>query len=118
MLKLTSIAFPGFFRKRTVLLGSYYGIRVDGELVAMAGERMALPGFVEISAVCTHPEHTGKGYAGHLMSLLMRDHAKAGLRSFLHVNAENERAIALYKRLGFSDARENCAYPIRLATDC
>lgn len=101
MSALTDLAFPGFFRARTHILGQYYGVHVEGELVAMAGERLALPGFREISAVCTHPEHTGKGYAAVLMARLVRAHAAAGLKSFLHVATENERAIALYERLGF-----------------
>jgi ribosomal protein S18 acetylase RimI-like enzyme len=101
MMALTDLAFPGFFRARTYELGQYYGISVDGELVAMAGERLALPNYREISAVCTHPAHTGKGYGALLVRQLLRAHSAAGLKSFLHVAAVNERAIALYERLGF-----------------
>lgn len=101
MVALTEIAFPGFFRVRTYQLGRYFGIRVGGELVGMAGERIALPGFREISAVCTHPSYTGRGYAARLISHLLRLHATEALRSFLHVAAANERAIALYERIGF-----------------
>jgi len=101
MVALTDVAFPGYFRSRTYVMGSYYGIRVDGELVAMAGERVALPGIREISGICTHPAHTGRGYAGHLISRILGEHAAAGLRTFLHVGTSNERAIALYERFGF-----------------
>ena len=101
MVELTTLAFPGFFRRRTCEMGAYYGIRIGGDLVAMAGERMAVPGYREISGVCTHPAHTGKGYAAKLIARLMQDHARAGLQSFLHVSAANERAIALYTRLGY-----------------
>jgi predicted GNAT family acetyltransferase len=101
MLALTDVAFPGFYRLQTHKLGSYYGIRVNGELVAMAGERVALPGSREISAVCTHPAHTGKGYAASLIQHLLRVHQAAGLHSFLHVAAATQRAIDLYERLGF-----------------
>jgi ribosomal protein S18 acetylase RimI-like enzyme len=101
MVALTDLAFPGFFRARTYELGQYYGISVDGKLVAMAGERLALPNFREISAVCTHPAHTGKGYGASVVRQLLRAHSAAGLKSFLHVAATNERAIALYERLGF-----------------
>jgi len=102
MVALTDVAFPGFFRPRTCILGSYWGVRIDGELVAMAGERVAVPGYREISAVCTHPAHTGKGYAAALLQHIARDHSKRRLRSFLHVTANNDRAIALYQRLGFT----------------
>ena len=101
MVALTDAAFPGFFRIRTYILGSYFGIHVDGQLVAMAGERVALPGYREISAVCTLPGHTGQGYAAHLLRHVLRFHADTGLRSFLHVAAPNKRAIDLYERLGF-----------------
>jgi ribosomal protein S18 acetylase RimI-like enzyme len=101
MVLLTDVAFPGFFRANTYRLGSYFGVRVDGELVALAGERIAVPGYAEISAVCTHPAHTGRGYAATLIRQVMRAQAAAGIRSFLHVAAANERAIALYERLGF-----------------
>jgi predicted GNAT family acetyltransferase len=116
MVALTTLAFPGFFRQRTCEMGTYYGIRVDGELVAMAGERLALPGLREISAVCTHPAHTGRGYAKKLMTCLMREHASAGFTSFLHVSKSNTRAIALYERLGFRVARSVSLWPVSLAS--
>jgi GNAT superfamily N-acetyltransferase len=101
MVALTDLAFPGFFRARTHEMGTYYGIRIGNELIAMAGERLAVPGFREISAVVTHPAHTGQGYATLLMNRLLQDHAAAGLQSFLHVTEQNSRAIAIYKRTGF-----------------
>jgi GNAT superfamily N-acetyltransferase len=101
MISLTDVAFPGFFRERTYQLGSYFGVFCEGELVAMAGERIALPGMREISAVCTHPQHSGNGYATVLIQHLLRFHAERGLHSFLHVAAENQRAVGLYVHLGF-----------------
>ncbi len=112
MVELTNIAFPGFFRVRTCEMGDYYGIREGGELIAMAGERMALPGYREISGVCTHPAHRGKGYAVQLIRHLVKEHAGAGLRSFLHVSSANTPAIAIYKRLGFVVRREVLLYPV------
>ncbi len=105
MVALTDRAFPGFFRRNTVQLGCYYGIHHRGELVAMAGERVAFPGFRELSAVCTHPDHRGRGYAATLMGCLARDHAAAGLRSMLHVSATNQSAIRLYEQFGFVHQR-------------
>jgi ribosomal protein S18 acetylase RimI-like enzyme len=105
MVHLTDVAFPGLFRPRTYVLGRYFGIEIDGELIAMAGERFAVPGFVEISAVCTHPAHTGRGYAARLIKHVLLYHADGGVRSFLHVAQNNARAIALYDRLGFHRTR-------------
>ena len=116
MVALTTLAFPGFFRTRTYEMGSYYGIRVDGELVAMGGERLCLPGIREISAVVTRPGHTGKGYAHRLMTHLLGEHASAGVRSFLHVNVLNSRAIALYERMGFTTARTIALWPVARAS--
>ncbi len=105
MLALKAVAFPGYFGPRAPSLGTFYGIREEGKLVAMCGERLHLPGWREISALCTHPAHLGKGHAAKLMRRLMRDHLEAGLRSFLGVTATNARAIALYRRLGFVESR-------------
>jgi ribosomal protein S18 acetylase RimI-like enzyme len=113
MVALTDVAFPGYFRLRTYVMGSYYGIRVNGELVAMAGERAALPGIREISGICTHPAHTGRGYAGHLVSRILSEHAAAGLRTFLHVGTSNERAIVLYERFGFVKRRKIIFHRLR-----
>jgi predicted GNAT family acetyltransferase len=82
-------------------MGTYLGIRKDGKLVAMAGERLKLPGYTEISAVCTHPEHLGHGYAGFLMTILAERIRERGETAILHVRAENMRAVQLYERLGF-----------------
>jgi ribosomal protein S18 acetylase RimI-like enzyme len=101
MLELTALTKPGPFGPRTHELGYYVGIRVSGKLVAMAGERLKVPGYTEVSAVCTHPDHLGKGYAAALMTEVMRCIRARGETPFLHVRADNSRAIAIYERLGF-----------------
>jgi ribosomal protein S18 acetylase RimI-like enzyme len=101
MVALTDVAFPGFFRPATHRMGSYVGIRVDGRLIAMAGERLRLEGCPELSGICTHPEHRGRGFAAGLIGHLVEAHRRAGLTSWLHVGAPNTRAIELYGRLGF-----------------
>ena len=105
MVALTDVAFPGFFRIRTCEMGSYYGVRSDGELIAMGGERLMLEGYSEISGVCTHPAHRGKGLAASLIWRLVQDHRRDGLVSWLHVAAANRRALDLYLRLGFEVVR-------------
>lgn len=101
MLELTALTKPGPFNKRTHELGTYLGIRQGGKLIAMAGERLKVPGYTEVSAVCTHPDHTGKGYARALMTEVMRRILSRGETPFLHVREANTRAIELYRRLGF-----------------
>jgi predicted GNAT family acetyltransferase len=101
MIELTALTKPGPFNKRTHELGTYLGIRREEKLVAMAGERLKVPGYTEVSAVCTHPEHTGHGYARILMSEVMRRIRSRRETPFLHVREDNERAIQLYQRLGF-----------------
>jgi ribosomal protein S18 acetylase RimI-like enzyme len=102
MIELTTLTKPGPYGPRTHELGNYLGIRVAGKLAAMAGERLKVPGFTEVSAVCTHPDHTGHGYAAMLMLEVMRGIRSRGETPFLHVREGNQRAIALYERLGFS----------------
>lgn len=105
MLDLVARTRPGPFARRTVELGTYLGIRRDGALVAMAGERMRPPGWTEISAVCTDPAHRGQGLAGRLMRALAVGIAERGERPFLHAAGSNTNAIRLYASLGFETRR-------------
>lgn len=105
MRALIERAQPGPFAARTNLLGDYLGIRTEGQLVAMTGERMKIDGFTEISAVCTHPDHRGHGYAHDLVSLVAQAVLDRGEQPFLHVFSENRPAITLYERLGFTIRR-------------
>ena len=101
MLKLTRIAFPDFFRERTAELGLYLGIYEGEILIAMAGERLALPGLQEISGVCTHPDFAGRGHARRLTRELLRRHRRRGVASFLHVSEGNVGARKLYESMGY-----------------
>ena len=101
MLALTQIAFPVFFRERTAELGQYLGIFWEGRLMAMAGERMALAGWQEISGVCTHPDFAGRGSARRLMRDLLARHRRRGVATFLHVSEENHHARRLYDSMGY-----------------
>lgn len=101
MRELTQLAFPDFFRERTADLGVYLGIYEGAQLIAMAGERLALPGLREISGVCTHPDFAGRGHAGRLTRALLSRHRRRGVRSFLHVSEGNAVARRLYESMGF-----------------
>lgn len=97
---------PGPFLPRTIELGAYLGIRRDGELVAMAGERMRPPGWTEISAVCTDPAWRGHGFASRLTRAVAAGIVARGDIPFLHAIASNVTAIRLYKELGFTHRRD------------
>jgi predicted GNAT family acetyltransferase len=101
MLALAALTQPGPFFRKTHRLGEFIGVKQDGKLVAMAGERMKPAGFTEVSGVCTHPDHRGKGYAGGLMRIVGERILARGETPFLHVYADNAGAIALYETLGF-----------------
>ena len=103
MVALTDLVFPGFFRPRTLEMGSYIGIYDGKRLAAMAGERMRLDGYQELSAVCTHPDYTGRGYAQRLLGVLCNSAFDRGFTPFLHVYADNARAIGVYRRMSFVD---------------
>jgi ribosomal protein S18 acetylase RimI-like enzyme len=105
MLELVRRTNPGPFLDRTIELGEYLGIRSAGELVAMAGERMHLAGWTEISAVCTAPTHRGLGLASRLVSALVARIERRSERPFLHVLTDNSGALRLYETLGFSVRR-------------
>ena len=101
MLELVAQTEPGPFLSRTIELGDYLGIRREGALVAMAGERFHLDGWTEISAVCTSPDHRGRGLASQLVGALIASIQRRSQRAFLHVLSTNTAAIGLYEQLGF-----------------
>ncbi|WP_025035774.1 GNAT family N-acetyltransferase [Bradyrhizobium sp. DOA9] len=100
MTALTELTKPGPFAARTHELGTFLGIRARGELVAMAGERMKPGNFTEMTAVCVHPDHRGRGYAQALLAAIARQIETRGEIPFLHVFSSNTSAIALYQRQG------------------
>ncbi|SAK86691.1 FR47 domain-containing protein [Caballeronia hypogeia] len=102
MLELAQRTRPGPFGKRTHEMGNYIGIRDEGRLIAMAGERMRMDGHVEISAVCVDEQWRGRGIAARLINVLRREIAQRGETPFLHVFSHNTGAIGLYERLGFA----------------
>ncbi|MFF4009865.1 GNAT family N-acetyltransferase [Streptomyces sp. NPDC001717] len=102
VLALIELTRPGPFRPRTVELGTYLGIRHRGRLVAMAGERLRPPGWTEISAVCTHPGHRGRGLATRLVRAVAAGIRERGEVPFLHTAASNTDAIRLYESIGFT----------------
>jgi len=101
MLALVELTKPGPFRLRTIELGAYIGLRQSGRLLAMAGERLWIDDFREVSAVCTHPDVQGQGYARALIARVVNRMLRAGQTPMLHVESANRRAIDLYRALGF-----------------
>jgi predicted GNAT family acetyltransferase len=106
MLALATLTKPGPFFARTHQLGRFIGVRVGGQLVAMAGERMRPEGFTEASGVCVHPDHRGKGYAARLLREVTAGILARGEQAFLHSYADNAQAIALYESLGYRGRAE------------
>lgn len=106
MIALTQLTNPGPFRQRTIQLGTYLGIRESGHLVAMAGERLHMPGYTEVSAVCTHPDFQGKGYARTLIMAVANNIINSGETPMLHSWLHNENAIRVYEKIGFTRRRQ------------
>jgi len=101
MVVLAQLTKPGPFGPRTIEFGEYFGVFEDNRLAAMAGQRMHVQHYTEISAVCTHPDYAGKGYASALVQHQVNLICAQGRTPFLHVRADNTRAIEVYQRLGF-----------------
>lgn len=101
MLALATLTKPGPFLARTHTMGRFVGLRIDGRLAAMAGERMRFPGHVEVSGVCTHPDFRGRGLARRLSAVVTAAIQRRGERPFLHAWATNAAAISLYEGLGY-----------------
>jgi predicted GNAT family acetyltransferase len=111
MLKLTQLTNPGPFFKRTIDFGNYEGIFYRRRLVAVTGQRLHAGKYIEVSAVCTHPEHTGKGYAARLIQSQLHKIIRKGKIPFLHVYPENP-ACHLYEKLGFKTRKQMIVYLI------
>ncbi|MGH7624087.1 MAG: GNAT family N-acetyltransferase [Gemmatimonadaceae bacterium] len=105
MVALAMRAQPGPLTLRALELGRFLGIRSEGQLVALAGERLRLNGYVEISGVCTHPDHRGRGYAQALVAAVARRITREASVPFLHVNTANASAAYVYEKLGFRTRR-------------
>jgi len=101
MLALAKLTEPGPFLPRTHTMGVFRGIRIEGRLAAMAGERFRFPGFTEVSGVCTHPDFRGRGLARRLSAAVGSGIEARGERPFLHAWSSNRPAISLYESLGF-----------------
>ena len=101
MLALATLTNPGPFTLRAQALGAFWGVKVDGRLVAMAGQRMRVPGLAELSGLCTHPEFRGRGLGRLLFRFVAGEISARGETAFLHAFATNTPAIALYEALGF-----------------
>ena len=101
MLELTQLTQPGPFRDQTIKFGLFQGIFENEKLVSMAGQRMSPLPYVEVTAVCTHPDYTGKGYAKQLLISQTKHVIAQGYIPFLHVRDDNHRAIKVYESVGF-----------------
>ncbi len=103
---LVNLVQPGYFKRKTELLGDYYGILKNDQLVAVTGERMKMHDYTEVSAVVTHPDHTGKGYAKQLVAYTVNKIFNENKTPCLHVAEINTGAIKLYEKLGFKTRRK------------
>jgi predicted GNAT family acetyltransferase len=101
MVALAELTKPGPFTPRTPELGTFWGIKLEGRLAAMAGTRLNLEGFTEVSGICTHPDFRGHGFASALSRQVAAEIRSSGDVPFLHAYADNHGAIALYRKLGY-----------------
>ncbi len=111
VLALTALVYPHYFRPRTMALGRYFGMYVadargEVRLAAIVGERLGTPDAREMSAICTHPDFLGRGYARRLTAFLGNETLRAGRQPLLHVAYSNARAKALYERMGYRLRRD------------
>jgi predicted GNAT family acetyltransferase len=116
MLELVELTKPGPFSARSIELGEFWGIVKNGSLLAMAGERLQMPGFTEVSGVCTHPNYRSQGLARALMARVCQAIFARGEIPFLHVMTNNLNAIRTYEQLGFYERKKIFGYVLRAKT--
>jgi predicted GNAT family acetyltransferase len=116
MLELARLTKPGPFSLKALSFGRFWGIKRDGRLIAMAGERMKQPGYTELSGLCTHPDFQGQGLGKLLLRFVAGEICAAGEQPYLHAYATNTKAIALYETIGFRLRRKmNLAFIVKQA---
>lgn len=116
MLALATLTEPGPFSLKALSFGRFWGVKLDGRLIAMAGERMKQPGYTELSGLCTHPDFQRRGLGKLLLHYVAGEISACGERPYLHAYAWNRKAIALYESIGFRLRREiNIAFIVRHA---
>jgi len=118
VLALTALVYPHYFRPRTMELGRYFGIYQECRLAAIIGERMGTDGFQEMSAICTHPDFNGRGYARRLTAMLTNDTLQRGRTPFLHVSHANHRAVRLYEQIGYRHRSDIGFWSLRRHAAC
>jgi GNAT superfamily N-acetyltransferase len=118
LFQLVNLVQPGYFKRKTGLLGDYFGIFKNGELVAVTGERMKMNDFIEVSAIVTHPDHTGQGYAKQLTAHTVNKIFSQNKLPYLHVVENNIGAIKLYEKLGFATRRKISFWNITKGVGC
>lgn len=106
LFELVTLVQPGYFKKKTALLGNYFGIFKNGKLISVTGERMKMNDFIEISAIVTHPDYIGQGYAKQLIAHTVNNIFNQDKTAYLHVAETNVGAIKLYEKLGFTTRRK------------
>ena len=117
LFKLVNEVQPGYFKEKTSLMGNYFGIIKEGKLIAVAGERMKMNGFTEVSAVVTHPSYSGKGFARQLVTHTVNNIFDENKIPFLHVAETNFGAIELYEKLGFKTRRRMSFWNLEVHPD-
>lgn len=120
VLALTALVYPHYFRERTMDMGRYFGICMPDangnvRLAAMIGERLGTDKYTEMSAICTHPDFNGRGYARRLTAFLTNATLERGRTPFLHVSRENARALGIYERMGYTLRRDIGFWALRRA---
>ena len=115
---LVNLVQPGYFEDGTSLMGDYFGIFKNDRLVAVTGERMKMFGYTEISAVVTHPDFTGKGFAKQLVAFTANKNFDQGVTPYLHVAETNTNAVALYEKLDFITRRKISFWKMKNSAIC
>jgi len=103
--RLYQLGFASWLPSSAIAEGVYYGIRVNGRLVAAAGTHVVSQRarLAVVGNVLTHVDYRGRGFATAVTGAVTAELLRSCDQVVLNVRADNPPALQAYRRLGYAE---------------